>query len=415
MENISVEEVFTPQSYPEETYIERKSESGFTYEKRLQIALKNKGSLISVTGPSKTGKTMLCEKLIPYEHRVLMTGKEFDEGIDFWSAIAKKIKMSMYGEFEENKEITNDLNTKGSTVKKVFVTHKDDIVKYFLDNNKVLILDDFHYASAENQQAAAYYLKDVIRFGFKAIIISLPHRSDTTIRLNPDLSGRVDCIELEPWDNEDLRKISKIGFDKLEIELPTDIEDEILIESLSSPSLMQRICLFTATSAIERNDSVISIDNYQEGLKLANLNYGFKDAVDYLKQGPSSRGQKRKLFNIYNSTEGDLYEILLHIIAENPPNTCLSLDEIQRRSERIISGVAFEPAISKSKGTKVNKVALKRALASTQENLNKRPEYQHLMEWKDNCLYVLDPEFIFYLRWSPWDKGVGRKGRGECF
>lgn len=415
MTSISVDDVFTPKTYPEETYIERKSESGFTYEKLLQIALETKGSLISVTGPSKTGKTMLCEKLIPYENRVLMTGKEFSEGIDFWSAIAKKIGMSMYGEYEENKEVSNDVNTKGSTVKKIFTTHKDDIMNYFIDNNKVLILDDFHYASQANQESAAYYLKDVIRFGFKAIIVSLPHRSDTTIRLNPDLSGRVDCIELEPWDKDDLRKISRIGFNKLNIEIPINIEDEILTESLSSPSLMQRICLFTTKSAINRGATTISVDDYQEGLKLANLSRGLKTAVNYLKEGPSSRGQKRKLFNIYNETEGDLYEILLHIIAENPPNTCLTLDEIHRRAEKIVSGVVFEPAISKSKEAKLNKTALKRALMSTQENLNKRPEFQHLMEWKDNCLHILDPEFIFYLRWSSWDKGIGRKGRGECF
>lgn len=416
MTQITAEDVFTPYTYPKETYIERESgHSGLTYEGRLMMALENKGTLISVIGPSKTGKTVLCEKLIPLERQVLMTGKEFDEGIDFWSVIAKKIGMSMYGEFEENYEIPTSEKSQGTSYKKVFVTHKDAVVKYFLDNDKVLILDDFHYASQDNQKAAAYYLKDVIRVGFKAIIISLPHRADDIIRLNPDLSGRMDCIELAPWSNEDLRKISRIGFEKLNIYLPTEIEDIMLSESLSSPSLMQRICLYTARVVRMSSDTRISSEYLMKGLDLANANIGYNDAVDFIKEGPSSRGQKRKLYNIYDSEEGDLYEILLHIIAENPPNTQLSLDEITKRAEKIIFGVAFEPKISKSEGSKVSKTSLKSALANTNTRLSESKDFSHLLGWKDNCLFVLDPEFLFYLRWSNWDNGVGRKGRENYF
>ncbi len=37
----------------------------------------------------------------------------------------------------------------------------------------------------------AQQLKDAIRRGFKAIVVSLPHRADEAIRQNADLSGRL--------------------------------------------------------------------------------------------------------------------------------------------------------------------------------------------------------------------------------
>ena len=44
----------------------------------------------------------------------------------------------------------------------------------------------------------AQQLKDAIRRGFKAIVVSLPHRADEAIRQNADLSGRLSLINIEP-------------------------------------------------------------------------------------------------------------------------------------------------------------------------------------------------------------------------
>ena len=61
------EEVFKPGAFPELTYIPRTSaSSSISYELRLQQALKISGCLTSIVGPSKMGKTILCEKVILY-------------------------------------------------------------------------------------------------------------------------------------------------------------------------------------------------------------------------------------------------------------------------------------------------------------------------------------------------------------
>lgn len=56
----------------------------------------------------------------------------------------------------------------------------------------------------------AQQLKDAIRRGFKAIVVSLPHRADEAIRQNADLSGRLSLINMEPWAVGDLKEIAKL-------------------------------------------------------------------------------------------------------------------------------------------------------------------------------------------------------------
>ena len=89
---------------------------------------------------------------------------------------------------EENMDLSEN-EQRATIVKKNFFGNKDKVIKYFKENHKVFVLDDFHYASSEIQYDIACQLKEVIRMGFKAVIISLPYRSDDAIRLNPDLTG----------------------------------------------------------------------------------------------------------------------------------------------------------------------------------------------------------------------------------
>ena len=109
------------------------------------------------------------------------------------------------------------------------------------------MIDDFHYASAEMQMKMAQQLKDAIRRELKVVVVSLPHRADDAIRQNADLSGRLSLINIETWKEEDLKKIAIKGFDKLEIKITDNIAEKLAIECLTSPQLMQYICLSICT------------------------------------------------------------------------------------------------------------------------------------------------------------------------
>ena len=79
--------------------------------------------------------------------------------------------------------------------------------------------------------------------GFKAVIISLPYRSDDAIRLNPDLTGRISVIEIEPWKSQELQEIARKGFQALKISVDEELIEKMALESNHSPQLMQSICL----------------------------------------------------------------------------------------------------------------------------------------------------------------------------
>lgn len=73
----------------------------------------------------------------------------------------------------------------------------------------------------------AQQLKDAIRRGFKAIVVSLPHRADEAIRQNADLSGRLSLINMEPWEVADLKEIAMLGFSRLEIKIEDELQNRL--------------------------------------------------------------------------------------------------------------------------------------------------------------------------------------------
>ena len=239
---LQAEDVFRPGAFPEYTYISRKSAvSDLSYEFRLNQAIKVAGFLTSLVGPSKMGKTILCEKVIGFEKIVEISGADFSDDTDFWKLVAVKAGLSYEGQFTSEKQLmeSSDKYTK----KETFSLTKDKIIEYYKKENLVLVIDDFHYAPKEKRMQIAQQLKDAIRRGFKAIVVSLPHRADEAIRQNADLSGRLSLINMDSWKVEDLKEIAKKGFSKLNIKIADEIAEQIAVESLSSPQLMQYICL----------------------------------------------------------------------------------------------------------------------------------------------------------------------------
>jgi len=49
---------------------------------------------------------------------------------------------------------------------------------------------------------------------------------------------------------------------------------------------------------------------------------------------------------------------------------------------------------------KPDKQALKTSLNKLQEQLTAKEATYHVLEWKDTMVYIVDPLFLFYLRWG---------------
>ena len=226
----------------------------------------------------------------------------------------------------------------------------------------------------------AQQLKDAIRRGFKAIVVSLPHRADEAIRQNADLSGRLSLINMEPWEVDDLKEIAKLGFGKLNISIEDSIAAQIAVESLSSPQLMQYICLNICT--------MLEILETAYHYTTANFEYG--DVVSLMQKGPNTRGKSRNTFRTVNGEEHDIYELIVKSIAENPPIMKLKFEDVKERIYRLLADDSKKPSPQ----------MLRESLAKLKELLYGREDIFKVLDWKEGSLYILDPLFLFYLRWG---------------
>lgn len=390
--SLKAENIFKPGAFPEYTYVSRNYENtGISYELRLKQALRTAGCLTSIIGPSKMGKTILCEQVIGLDDIVEVSGADFNENTDFWAIIAAKVGLPYMGEITTERASTEGKSEERDSKSEKYILSKDKIIRYYIENNKILVIDDFHYASMEMQMKMAQQLKDAIRRELKVVVVSLPHRADDAIRQNADLSGRLSLINIETWKEEDLKKIAIKGFDKLGIKITDNIAEKLAIECLTSPQLMQYICLSICTLLEDEKKLEVNDEILEKAYRFTTINFNYADVVSVLIKGPNPRGQQRKLYRTVDGKELDLYGIIVESLAKNPPMTELDFESFYNRIFNVIE---------ENDRLKLEKQTVRNHLNHLQELLEGKEEIYRAIEWKDGKVYVLDPLFLFYLRWG---------------
>lgn len=390
--SLKAENIFKPGAFPEYTYVSRNYENtGISYELRLKQALRTAGCLTSIIGPSKMGKTILCEQVIGLDDIVEVSGADFNENTDFWAIIAAKVGLPYMGEITTERASTEGKSEERDSKSEKYILSKDKIIRYYIENNKILVIDDFHYASTEMQMKMAQQLKDAIRRELKVVVVSLPHRADDAIRQNADLSGRLSLINIETWKEEDLKKIAIMGFDKLGIKITDNIAEKLAIECLTSPQLMQYICLSICTLLEDEKKLEVNDEILEKAYRFTTINFNYADVVSVLIKGPNPRGQQRKLYRTVDGKELDLYGIIVESLAKNPPMTELDFESFYNRIFNVIE---------ENDRLKLEKQTVRNHLNHLQELLEGKEEIYRAIEWKDGKVYVLDPLFLFYLRWG---------------
>lgn len=388
---LRAENVFKPGAFPEYTYVSRNYENtGIPYELRLKQALRTAGCLTSIIGPSKMGKTILCEQVIKLDNIVEISGADFSENTDFWAIVAAKVGLPYMGEIITERSVSEGKSKESDSKNEKFILSKDKIIQYYIENEKVLVIDDFHYASLEMQMKMAHQLKDAIRRELKVVVVSLPHRADDAIRQNADLSGRLSLINIETWKREDLKKIALRGFDKLDIQIEDSIADKLAVECLTSPQLMQYICLSICTLLEDEEKQEVTEEILERAYRFTTVNFNYADVAGVMSKGPNPRGQQRKHYMTVDGKELDLYGLIVESLAKNPPLMEIGFDDFFDRIIQLI----------KSTDIKLDKQTVKNHLNNLQGILDGKEEIYRAIEWKDGTIYVLDPLFLFYLRWG---------------
>lgn len=388
--NYTFNSVFSSATFPEYTYVNRKSSGDFTYEERLKMALEQMGYLIVIDGPSKIGKTVLCEAVIGRDRLVSMTGNDFKGENDFWTVVAKKVDLPLGGEVQNESTVQGQGEQIGTKYTSQYQTNKERVMRFFLENKKVLLLDDFHYADVKMQHDAACQLKEVIRYDLKAIVVSLPHRVDETVKNNPDLQGRIMNITMKPWKKEELAEIPNKGFSMLGVSAGQKMIDRLVMECIDSPQTMQSICENVGYYIAE--DKILKDEDITKSCYLRADFLTYQELYARLLAGLSSRGQKRAIYYLEDGMEVDRYGLVLEALRKNPPLKSITMSEIYDRAKKILDKTKEMPKLT----TQTIRVTMKSMFSILEES---GYEADRVFDWKENVLTFRETLFLFYLRW----------------
>ncbi len=145
---------------------------------------------------------------------------------------------------------------------------------------------------------------------------------------------------------DDLKEIAKLGFGKLCISIEDSIAAQIAVESLSSPQLMQYICLNICTileMSGEKNKQ-IGQEILETAYRYTTANFEYGDVVFLMQKGPNTRGKSRNTFRTVDGHDHDIYELIVKSIAENPPIMKLEFEDVKERIYRLLADGSKTPS-----------------------------------------------------------------------
>lgn len=409
-------EVFTPGKTPGVTYIDDHLKE---QSKILNDALETGAVVISLAGPSKSGKTVFIEKNIGKDRLVQVTGAGITEAKKLWdrvfdivgtpiatrsttsSGFEGTIGGKISGEAGVLVSASGTLSASGkwsnssSEQTDAAVDYLQLLIRELANTNLVVFIDDFHYIPRAVQSEISNQIKEAIRHNVIVVVASVPYHSDDAIRANPDLRGRTVKLDFDYWKPDELRKIANRGFEALQAKASPAYEQALALEAAGSPQLMQTLCLTACfeNDVRERQPVIKPLASDREAIeRVCTRVVGASDyssTVAKMKDGPKTRGQDRKAYLLTSGVSMDVYPLILKAIALDPPELTQRYPNLQRR---IQSQCANDQPSGSSVTGACSHIA---SIANDSEN-------RSVIEWdtESDVLDIRDPYLLFYLRWN---------------
>jgi molybdopterin-guanine dinucleotide biosynthesis protein len=426
---VKATDVFTPNKVPTITYVQRDEEA----EQKARDAFEIPNIVVSLSGPSKSGKTVLVNKVVEKDHLITVSGASIRQADDLWNKVLGWMDVPLVDTKASSKKVGADIKAGASgeagvifakakaegsaglsgelastTTSKFTPNPLDKVAAEIADSAFVVFVDDFHYIGKEIQVDIGRQMKFAAEKGVKICTASVPHRSDDVVRSNPELRGRVQAINLKFWNDKELQKIAEAGFEALNMDLAPIVLRKLIAEAFGSPQLMQTICLNVCLekSVKETLPEYVRVEisdaDLESILERTSNFMDFVSLVEALHSGPKQRGNERKQFEFKDESSGDVYRSILLAMADDPPRLSITYDEMLRRVRAVI------PAGDGPVGSSVAQaLVLMGTIAETIQ-----PTYS-VIEWDENVLDIVDPYFLFFLRSSPILDDIARAHSGE--
>ncbi|MCA1410270.1 hypothetical protein I6F30_03690 [Bradyrhizobium sp. NBAIM20] len=417
--------VFTPTDIPTFTYVERRDRN---YEGDLRRAFDIPKMIVSVSGPSKSGKTTLIRKVVSQDNLIHVYGANVKAPDDLWVNVLAWMGGPIETTHTSGSKTGGTLSVSGggeigvplvakghgtaqgaathestdTTSKKIATSLLDQIVKEIANSSFVVFIDDFHYIERSVREEIGRQIKAAAELGVRICTASVPHRSDDVVRSNTELRGRVTAIDMSYWSASELEEIAYRGFRELNIDLAPQLLSVLAGEAFGSPQLMQAICLnFCFEMNVgEQLPEHVRLDEdaktIRKVLERTSTTTDFSTMLSALHAGPKQRGTERKRFHFCDGTTGDVYRCVLLAIKQDPPALALSYEQILSRAAKICDG---DSPVGSSLSESLKQM----------DGLAKLVQTAPVIEWDENVLDIVEPYFLFFLRCSPFIQQLAQK------
>lgn len=408
--------VFIPGGFPTVTYIARKEKQ---LEARVLAAQDSLAKLVVVTGATKSGKTVLVDKVFPQDSSIWIDGGAISDENSFWDMIVEKADLFTEKEYIEQDMETSTIEAEGSvegnvvvvkgstTIKggvgvenvlgknyKRVITSKVAAISMLQTEEIPLVVDDFHYIDKKIQKSIVRALKAPIMHGLPVIFIAIPNRKYDAVEVEREMTGRIENIEMPAWEEDELRSIAVQGFKALNIKVSSDLITNLSQSAYGSPFLMQEFC----RSLCEKCE----IEEYMEKTQYISDNIDIKNVFaeiaehsgrsifNKLKRGPRARSDRKKRL-LQSGEETDIYGVVLEGLKALKPGVESMPYELLRNN---IKDVLAENPPQKNEISRVLDQIAKISYTDTSST--------PVIDWQrdDDIITITDPFFAFFLKWA---------------
>jgi hypothetical protein len=415
MQKLRTSEVFVPGGLPQYTYVSRAARN---LEERLAAARDNLCKLVTLTGTTKSGKTVLASRVFPKDGSVWVDGGTVSAEDDLWNFILENIggytdlstgrsrqtTSTLGGEFQATaglplfahanaKLAAGGSHTRtGSQSESRSLSPRSAAIAQLRKTRRPLVIDDFHYLNRPFQGNIVRALKPLVFEGVPVVLIAIPHRKYDAVKVEREMTGRLEPITIPPWEIDELLAIPTEGFRLLNIRADDDIKSHLAAEAYGSPHLMQEFCreLSRANNVQETAESPISILRIDSSLFRKVAEGTGKVVFDKLATGPRQRTDRIDR-QLKDGEKVDIYRAVLLALAHLRPG----LDTISY--EQIRSALRELLVTNVPQGHEVTRVLEKMSeIASSDEASTP------VLDWEreEQKLHITDPFFAFFLKWG---------------
>lgn len=394
-----VRDVFVAGGMPSITYVDR---AELKLEGELKSEIQEGYKIICVTGPTKSGKTVLTRHVLGKNSSAVVNGGQVESSPEFWNLLLQSLELPDEETITSGETSAAGLNWLVAAQAKVEAgdsqtfsnKNKSLIINFMRESDLALVVDDFHYMPSTVQKEIVRCLKSEVFEGLTAILIAVPHRAFDAIGVEREMEGRFSHIEIPEWSEDDLSLIAQKGFPILNMEVDYKAQRKFSSESQGSPLLMQRFCNrlcnhydIISTQREKRNFNP-SDDTIENIFSAVAQQFGLP-TFEKLSRGPQSRSKRVDRALADGNGALDIYQSVLRAVSNTGPKPKLHYNEIR---DELKSLLVEANVPQKNEVTS----ALGHMSGIAKDDIEGEP----VLEWSEDFLYLTDPFLIFYMRWS---------------